>query len=382
MTRPQKEFFKTTMVPGKAGGGKLFERKLVVADDVSADSAKLGSIRCLGMTFESEDARRAYFLERLKAKLPELRKRPDFPIAEDEDILRLSDPPYYTACPNPFLGEFVALHGQALRSKGTVPPGAFRRGRERGQDRWALPGPRLPHQGAAPGHRAVHPSLHQAGRLGPGWILWLRHDRRGCAVVRRCAEGIPSEPGRTMEKGRSTGGVGSAPGHSGDLSPAATFIAANYNIPFDVDAFAKAARRLLDEVEEEIGWMYETLHTDGKTKGRINYTVWRGLSCPECAACSQGSSRPSQQSQKQFQHARLNRLYVSEYDVDAFAKAARRLLDEVEEEIGWMYETLHTDGKTKGRINYTVWSEVFSCPECGCGCPEIVSSSSRKLSTQ
>jgi predicted RNA-binding Zn-ribbon protein involved in translation (DUF1610 family) len=36
----------------------------------------------------------------------------------------------------------------------------------------------------------------------------------------------------------------------------------------------------------------------------------------------------------------------------------------VEEECGWMYETLHTDGKTKGKINYTVWSEVFSCPEC------------------
>ena len=29
-----------------------------------------------------------------------------------------------------------------------------------------------------------------------------------------------------------------------------------------------------------------------------------------------------------------------------------------------MYETLHTDGQTTGRINYTVWSEVFSCPEC------------------
>ena len=29
-----------------------------------------------------------------------------------------------------------------------------------------------------------------------------------------------------------------------------------------------------------------------------------------------------------------------------------------------MYETLHTDGKTKGRINFTVWSEVFTCPEC------------------
>jgi len=29
-----------------------------------------------------------------------------------------------------------------------------------------------------------------------------------------------------------------------------------------------------------------------------------------------------------------------------------------------MYETLHSDGKTVCRINFTVWSEVFSCPEC------------------
>lgn len=70
----------------------------------------------------------------------------------------------------------------------------------------------------------------------------------------------------------------------GDLSPAATFIAAGYNLPFDVAAFTKAAKRLLKEVEEEIGWMYETVHTDGKTKGRINYTVWSEVfSCPECA---------------------------------------------------------------------------------------------------
>lgn len=59
-----------------------------------------------------------------------------------------------------------------------------------------------------------------------------------------------------------------------DLSPAATFIAANYNQPFDVDAFAEAGRKILDEVSREIGWMYETLHTDGKTKGRIEYAVW------------------------------------------------------------------------------------------------------------
>ena len=30
-----------------------------------------------------------------------------------------------------------------------------------------------------------------------------------------------------------------------------------------------------------------------------------------------------------------------------------------------MYETLHSDGKTTGRINYTVWSDVLLCPYCG-----------------
>lgn len=70
----------------------------------------------------------------------------------------------------------------------------------------------------------------------------------------------------------------------GDLSPAATFIAANYNLPFDVGAFVDAGRRILNEVEREIGWMYETLHSDGKTKGRIEYTVWSEIfSCPNCA---------------------------------------------------------------------------------------------------
>lgn len=69
-----------------------------------------------------------------------------------------------------------------------------------------------------------------------------------------------------------------------DLSPAATFIGANYNLPFDVESFAKAGKRLLKSLEQDIGWMYETVHSDGATKGRIDYTVWSEVfSCPECA---------------------------------------------------------------------------------------------------
>lgn len=73
-----------------------------------------GPVECLGVTFESDEARREHFLERLREKLKdmEFRKIEGFPLGSDEDILALSDPPYYTACPNPFVGEFVEHYGK------------------------------------------------------------------------------------------------------------------------------------------------------------------------------------------------------------------------------------------------------------------------------
>ena len=67
-----------------------------------------------GMTFESDEKRREYFLEKLREKLkdPEFRKIEGFPIGSDEDILALSDPPYYTACPNPFIADFIKHYGK------------------------------------------------------------------------------------------------------------------------------------------------------------------------------------------------------------------------------------------------------------------------------
>lgn len=71
-------------------------------------------VTCLGMTFSNDEDRRRYFLEKLREKLkdPEFRKIGGFPIGSDEDILALSDPPYYTACPNPWLANFVAYYGR------------------------------------------------------------------------------------------------------------------------------------------------------------------------------------------------------------------------------------------------------------------------------
>lgn len=62
------------------------------------------------------DAEREAYRERLREYLrdPDFRAIAGFPLGEDEDILALSDPPYYTACPNPFLPEIIA-QWQALR---------------------------------------------------------------------------------------------------------------------------------------------------------------------------------------------------------------------------------------------------------------------------
>ena len=317
------------MVPGKAGGGKLFERKLVVAEPVSACSTMQDPITCLGMNFESEDARRAYFLERLKAQLPELRKRPDFPIAEDEDILRLSDPPYYTACPNPFLAEFVARHGKPYDPGEPYHREPFAVDVSVGKTDKLY---RAHGYHTKVPHLAIVPSILHYTR--PGDLVLDGFCGSGMTgVAAQWCGTAPEDYRRNLERqwkeeGRQAPEWGARRVILGDLSPAATFIAANYNIPFDVDAFAKAARKLLDEADEEIGWMYKTLHTDGKTKGRINYTVWSEVfSCPECAGeivfIKEALDPVSSRIKVEFHcptcrailtKRQLNRLYISKYD--------------------------------------------------------------------
>jgi hypothetical protein len=56
---------------------------------------------------------RARLAEKLKD--PEFRKIEGFPIGTDEAILALSDPPYYTACPNPFIA------GHAFQRRSSLP---------------------------------------------------------------------------------------------------------------------------------------------------------------------------------------------------------------------------------------------------------------------
>ena len=258
-------------------------RPSLLPDPPSANTQ--GPVECLGRTFGSDEARRRHFLERLREKLPELRQRHDFPQGEDEDILRLSDPPWYTACPNPFLAEFVEHHGRRYDPEEPYHREPFAVDVSVGKTDMLY---RAHGYHTKVPHRAIVPSILHYTK--PGDVVLDGFCGSGMTgVAAQWCGSAPSTYRLELEQqwrneGREAPEWGSRHVILGDLSPAATFIAANYNLPFDVAAFSEAAARLLEEVEAEIGWMYETLHTDGKTKGRINYTVWSEVfSCPECA---------------------------------------------------------------------------------------------------
>ena len=88
---------------------------MTLFDSLFTDPAKpSGPVECLGQTFPSEQARREHFLTLLADKLkdPIFRKIEGFPKGTDEAILAMSDPPYYTACPYPWLVDFVNHYGK------------------------------------------------------------------------------------------------------------------------------------------------------------------------------------------------------------------------------------------------------------------------------
>ncbi len=257
-------------------------------DKIAGQSkAAAGPVECLGMTFESDQARREHFTALLREKLknPEFRKAEGFPIGEDEAILAMSDPPYYTACPNPWLGEFVKHHGQPYDPKEKYHREPFAadvsQGKTHGVYRAHAYYTKVPHLAIVPAvlHYTAPGDVVLDGFCGTGMT--------GVAV-QLCGAPPASEKHQIEEQCRLGGN--SVPAWGGrrvilsDLAPTASFMAANYNLPFDVDAFATTAKRLLEQVEGEIGWMYETLHTDGKTRCRIDYTVWSEVyGCPECS---------------------------------------------------------------------------------------------------
>lgn len=252
-----------------------------------AASSTSAPVECLGQLYPSETARRAHFLGLLRDKLkdPAFRKIEGFPIGSDEDILALSDPPYYTACPNPFISDFLSCFGASYdpASRYSREPLAIDVQVGKTDALYKAHGyhTKVPHLAIVPSilHYTEPGDLVLDGFCGSGMTgVAAQWCESAPATYRLQIEAAWKSAGRTPPKWGARRTI------LNDLSPAATFIATNYTLPFDLDALAQAGKALLAELTTELGWMYQTLHTDGKSKGRIEYTVWSEVfSCPSCA---------------------------------------------------------------------------------------------------
>jgi len=247
--------------------------------------AAVGPVECLGQTFPSDQARREHYLKLLAEKLkdPVFRKQQGFPQGTDEAILAMSDPPYYTACPNPWLNAFVELHGKPYNPDEQYAKEPFAVDVSVGK---SDPIYKAHSYHTKVPHLAIIPSiLHYTD---PGDIIFDGFAGTGMTGVAAqwcgCASADQKYELETDWKlqGKEAPKWGARRAVLSDLSPLATFIAANYNLPLNIQEFTESASRLLEELESELGWMYETRQED--RAGTIDFTVWSEvLACPECA---------------------------------------------------------------------------------------------------
>jgi len=354
------------------------ERKLV--DDVLDETKK--EVECLGLTFKDDEERKRYFSQKLLnafneledklgdvpflsaddavEKLKSLEKWPvgddgqireiaekmrrndhekdllqrwkdevGFPHGSIEDIMKLSDPPYYTACPNPFITDYVRYYGRPYDPSEEYHREPFSADVSEGKNDPIYNAhtyhTKVPHKAIMRYilHYTEPGDIVFDGFCGTGMTgvaAQLCGDRKtveslGYRVEQDGTVFAPQEDEEGKASWKPFSKLGPRGAVLNDLSPAATFIACNYNSPVDPHEFEREAKRILEEVRKECGWMYATLNTEGVS--------------------------------------------ISRETVEELAERVRqaRSADEVK-------RIIEENSELMGEINYIVWSDVFVCPNC------------------
>ena len=299
---------------------------------LNLSNTKTGPVECLGQTFPSEEARREHYLNLLAAKLkdPEFRKIEGFPIGTDEAILALSDPPYYTACPNPWLGDFIKHYGTAYDPKKPYHREPFAADVSEGKNH---PIYQAHSYHTKVPHRAImRYILHYTQ---PGDVVLDGFSGTGMTGVaaRLCGDkneiqelGYRIQEDGTIlnEMGVAVSKLGARPSILSDLSPVASFISYNYNAPTDQLQFEKDSLDAFRCAEKLCGWMFRTVV--GATETELKSIINALAQCKTAGECS------------------------------ALLADASSLQTAIGKESAKF--TVET-------VNYVVWSDVFACPECG-----------------
>jgi DNA modification methylase len=246
-------------------------------------------ITCLGKTFATEDERRSYFRDELRKQLPELRKIEGFPIGTDDDILNLSDPPYYTACPNPWLNDFIA---QWEEEKKELEKNNKRKAHFEVHEPYASDVSEGKNSAIYNAH-SYHTKVPHAAIMRyilhytqPGDIIIDAFSGTGMTGVAATLCGKPEldikliieSEWETSNAGTPNWGVRNC--INNDLSPIASHISAVYNNADIIDDYDEI-ESVLDILDKEMSYLYET-KVNGITK-KINYLVWSSvIVCENC----------------------------------------------------------------------------------------------------
>lgn len=201
---------------------------------------------------------------KIKQDMEKMKALEGFPKGDDEDILELSNPPYYTAYPNPYLTQFVQKYGKPYNSE---------------TDNYK----KEPFVGDI-----------SEGKNDPIYLTHCYHTKVPYKAIEKFIVHY-TDPGDIILDGFcGTGMTGIAASTTKrraillDLSPAATFIAFGYNFQFLGLNYGDEAAKIVDEIEKEYGWMFETVHDErsfsqGKM-GKIIYSIWSDVFiCPHCS---------------------------------------------------------------------------------------------------
>lgn len=216
-----------------------------------------------------------------KEDIDKVRNIEGFPIGSDEDIIALSDAPFYTACPNPFIEDFIKEYGTPY---------------DEATDDY---------------HREPFAADVSEGKSDPIYNAHAYHTKVPYKAIMRYILHY-TKPGDIVYDGFcGTGMTGVAAQMCGtadfstklqwsaeynnfkwgtrfailnDLAPVATFISKNYTTPIDINVFSKEATEILRECDKEYHWMWETIHDTSGEKGTINFVAWSDvLICPQCS---------------------------------------------------------------------------------------------------
>ena len=279
------------------------------------------AVVCLGMTFENEEARREYFREELRKILPELKQIEGFPIGEDEDVIALSDPPYFTACPNPWINDFIQEWErekvEKYRQKFSEPYNREPFSADVSEGKNDPIYTSHTYHTKVPYKAIMKYLLHYTN---PGDIVLDSYSGTGMTGVAAfsCGNKLDVESlGYTVEKNGDIvlpGGEKSLLGERkavlNDLSPIASFISRNFNFPRTKSSINNISEKIT-EVQGKFSWMYKTIAVDDEN---VKYNLTNKL-----------------QQATTFSQIR---------------------------------ELINGNEGVFGGINYTVLSDVFECPNC------------------